>query len=86
LEVVAKAIYPLNFYSGLSMHAATAWIISGLRSRRKNDTTPAPELFFSWTWLQLLSTWFSWVWLRSSPISWLLFQLRLLVVFTHSYF
>jgi len=28
------------------MCPATVWIISGLRSRRKNDTTPAPELFF----------------------------------------
>ena len=45
----------------------------GLRSRRKNDTAPAPELFFSWTCLrlQLRSAWFSWVWLRlrSSPFS-----------------
>jgi len=27
LEVVAKAIYPLNFYSGSSMCPATEWII-----------------------------------------------------------
>jgi len=47
LEVVAKAIYLLNFYSGSSMYPATVWIISGLRSRRKNVTAPAPLLFFS---------------------------------------
>jgi len=81
LEIDAKAIYPLNFYSGSSMCSATVWIISGMRSHRKNDTAPAPELFFSWTWLQLRSSWFSWVWLRSSLFSWL--QLRLLIVFTH---
>ena len=40
------------------------WIISGLRSRRKNDAAPAPELFFSWTWPQLRSSCVSWVWLR----------------------
>jgi len=28
------------------MCPATVWIISGLRSPRQNDTTPAPELFF----------------------------------------
>jgi len=44
LEVVAKAIYLLNFYSGLSVCLATVWIISGLRSYRKNDTTPTPKL------------------------------------------
>ena len=32
LEVVAKAIYLLNFYSGSSMCPAAVWIISGLRS------------------------------------------------------
>jgi len=37
----------------------TVWIISGMWSRRKKDTNPAPELFFSWTWLQLRSSWFS---------------------------
>jgi len=47
LEVVAKAVYLLIFYSRSSMCPATVWIISGLRSRRKNDTTPAPELLFS---------------------------------------
>jgi len=36
LEVVAKAIYPLNFYSGLSVRSATVWIISGLRSPCKD--------------------------------------------------
>jgi len=46
LEVVAKAIYPLKFYSGSSMCSAAVWIISGLRRSRKNDTAPAPELFF----------------------------------------
>jgi len=48
------------------MCPATVWIISGLRSRRKNDTAPASELFASWTWLrlQLRSSWFSWVLLR----------------------
>jgi len=51
LEVVAKAIYLLNFYSGLSVCLATVWIISGPWSRRKNNTSPTPELFFSWTWL-----------------------------------
>jgi len=35
LEVVAKAIYQLNFCSGSSMYPATMWIISGLRSPRK---------------------------------------------------
>jgi len=59
LDVVAKEIYPLNFYFGSSMCPATVWIISELRSRRKNHTPPAPELFFSWTWLQLRSSWFS---------------------------
>jgi len=38
LEVVTKAMYLLNFYSGSSMCPATVWIISGLRRRRKNDT------------------------------------------------
>jgi len=32
------------------MYLATVWIISRLRSRRKNDT--APVLFFSSTWLE----------------------------------
>jgi len=53
LQVVPKAIYLLNFYSGSSMCPATVWIISRLRSRCQNDTAPAPELFFSWTWLRL---------------------------------
>jgi len=53
LEVVAKAIYLLIFYSGSSMCPATVWIVSGLRSRRKNDTAPAPELLFSYLWLRL---------------------------------
>jgi len=83
LEGVAKAIYLLNFYSGSSVCPSTVWIKSGLRSRRKNDTASAPELFFLWTWLQLRSFWFSWVWLRSSLFSWLRLQLRLLFVFTH---
>ena len=34
-------------------------LIPGLRSRRKNNTAPAPELFFSWTWLQLRSSLFA---------------------------
>jgi len=36
---------------------------AGLRSCGKNDTAPAPELFFSWTLLrfQIRSSWFSWV-------------------------
>jgi len=51
LEVVATAIHLLNFYSGSSMCPATVWIISGLRSHRKNVTAPAPQLFFPWTWL-----------------------------------
>jgi len=68
LEVVAKAICPLNFYSWLSvMCSAIVWTMSGLLSHRKND--------------QLRGSWFSWVWLRSSLLSWL--QLRLLGVFTH---
>jgi len=37
------------------MCPVTVWIISGLRSRRKNVTAPAPELFFSLTRLQLRS-------------------------------
>jgi len=61
LEVVAKAIYLLTFCSGLFMCPVAVWIISGLRSRRKNGTAPAPEFFFSWTWLQLRSFWFSWL-------------------------
>jgi len=73
LEFVAKASYLLNFYSGSSMCPATVWIISGLRSRRKNVTAPAPQLLFSLTMLQLRSFWFSWLRL----------QLRLLFVFTH---
>jgi len=72
LEVVAKAIYLLNFYSGLSMCPATGWIISGLRSHRKNDTGPALELFFSWTWLQVWSSKCgSGLQLYSSLFSWL---------------
>jgi len=47
LEIVAKAIYPMNFYSGSSMCPAVEGIISGLWSRRKNDIAPASELFFS---------------------------------------
>jgi len=62
LEVAAKAIYLLNIYSGSCTCPAAVWIISRLRSRRKNVT--APELFFSWTWLRL----------RSSPVSWLRLQ------------
>jgi len=56
---------------------------AALRNRRKNDTAPAPELFFSRTSLrvQIRSSWFSWVWLLSFLFSWL--QLRLLFVFTH---
>ena len=46
----------IKFYSGSSTYPATVWIFSGLRSRRKNDTAPAPQLFFSWTWLQLRSS------------------------------
>jgi len=65
LEIVAKAIYLLNFCSGSSMYPATVWIISGLRNRPKNDTDLAPEHFFSWKWLQLQTSWFSWVWLQS---------------------
>jgi len=88
LEVVPEAIHLLNFYSGSSMYPATVWIISGLRSRRKNVAAPALQFFFSWTWLQIRSSWFSWVWLRlrSSLFSWLRIQLRLLFVFTHLYF
>jgi len=52
LEVVAQVL--LNFYSGSSMCPATVWIISGLRSRRKNFTAPIPELFFSWTFAPAL--------------------------------
>jgi len=51
LEVVAKAIYLLNFYSGSPVCPATLWIISGLRSCHKSVTAPAPQ-FFSWTWLR----------------------------------
>jgi len=58
LKVIAKTIYLLTFYPGLSMNPGTVWIISGLRSRRKNVTAPAAELFFSWTWLQLRSSLF----------------------------
>jgi len=46
LEVVAKAIYLLNLYSGSSMCPATVWIISRMRSRHKNVTAPAADLFF----------------------------------------
>jgi len=53
LEVVTKAIHLFNFYSGPSMCSATVWIVSRLRSRRKNDTAPASKLFFSWTCLRL---------------------------------
>jgi len=67
------------------MCLVTVWIISGLQSPPKSDTALVPELFFSWTWLQLQSSWFSWVWLRlrNSLFSWLRLQLRLLFVFTH---
>jgi len=68
LEVVAKAIYLLNFSSGWSMCSATLWIISRLRSCHKNITALAPQFFFSWTWLRHRSFWFSWVWLRSGAI------------------
>jgi len=83
LEVVSKATS--QFYFRSSVCPVTVWIISGLRSRRKNVTAPAPELFFSWTLLKLRSSWFSWAWLqlRSSLFSWLGLQLRLLFVFTH---
>ena len=59
----------VEFQSGLCMCPGTGWIISRLRSRRKNDTTLAMEHFFSWTWLQHQSSWFWWVrlWLRSFP-------------------
>jgi len=40
LEVVAKAIYPLNFFSESSMCSATVGIISGLRRSRKYNTAP----------------------------------------------
>jgi len=33
LKVIAKTIYLLTFYSGLSMNPGTVWIFSGLRSR-----------------------------------------------------
>jgi len=79
LKVVAKAIVQLKFYSGSSMCPATVWIVSGLRSRRTNDTAPAlaAELFFSWTWLRLRGSRFSWLWFR--------LQLGLPFVFTHLY-
>jgi len=38
------------------MCPATVWNISESWSRRKNDAAPAPELFYSWTWLQLRSS------------------------------
>jgi len=75
LEVVAKAIYLLNFYSESFMWPATVWVISGLRIRSKNDTAPTPDLFFSWTWLQIRNSWVSWAWHR--------IQLRFQFVFTH---
>jgi len=53
LKVIAKTIHLLTFYSGLSMYPGTMWVISGLRSRRKNDRAPAPELSFSWLRIQL---------------------------------
>jgi len=74
LEILAKAIYPLNVYSGPSVCPATAWIISGLRNRCKNDTAPIPEPL---------------VFMSVAPTPELFFfialrlQLRLLVVFTH---
>jgi len=71
LEVVAKAIHLLNFYSGSCMCPATVWIISGLWSCRENVTAPAQ--LFPWTLLRL----------RSSLFSWLRLQLRLLFGFTH---
>jgi len=46
MEVVAKAIYLLNFYSGSSMCPDTVWIISVLWNCCKNDIAPAPEFFF----------------------------------------
>jgi len=46
LDAVAKAIYLLNFYSGLSMCPATVWITSGPRSHCKNITALAAEIFF----------------------------------------
>jgi len=78
LEVVAKAIYPLNFYSGSSMCPAAKWIISGLRNRRKNDTATAPELFFSW-FLSLMSVALA----LELSFLWFPLQLRCMVVFTH---
>jgi len=36
----------------------TVWKWSGLQSQCKNYPAPAPELFFSWTWLQLWSSLF----------------------------
>jgi len=46
LEAVANAIYLLKFYAVSSMCPATVWIISGLRSRRKNVTAPARSSSF----------------------------------------
>jgi len=45
LHVAAKAIYPLNFYSGSSVCSATASIISGLRKVGKMTQLPL-RLFF----------------------------------------
>jgi len=76
----------LTFYSGSSVSRAAVWIISRLRNRRKNDAAPTPELFFSWTWLQIRSSCFHWCGLGSGSVvlfSWLRLQLRLLFVFTH---
>ena len=44
-------------------HLCDSFQKTGLRSRRKNNSAPTPELFFSWTWLrlQLRSSRFSWV-------------------------
>jgi len=71
LEVVAKAIYLLNFYSGSSMWPAPVWIIQGCGAVVKMTQLR----------LCLHCCWFSWVWLwlRCSRFSWL----WLLVVFTH---
>jgi len=42
LGVVATAIYLLNFYSWIVYVPGYSVYYSGLRSRRKNDTAPAP--------------------------------------------
>jgi len=72
VEVVATAIYWLNFYFGLSTRPVTTWIIQGCGAIVKMTQLQ----------LRVGSCWFSWVWLWLRIFfSWL--QLRLLVVFTH---